>query len=94
MTTIWFTVLENSGLPLKMHKTITSRQMKTFNQEDSLNCLFQIDWKGIVSQSDNINLVVEQWTPIFSLILEKNAPLTNRRVTDPWVTKDLRQMYR
>ena len=79
-----------------MHKNITTRQMKNFSNESFLNDLAQVDWKGIASQSDDIDLVVDQWTSVFSLVLEKHAPLINRRVRDkycPWVTKDLRQMF-
>ena len=79
-----------------MHKSITTRQMKTFNKESFLNDLVQVDWKGIASHSDAIDPVVDQWTTVFSIILEEHAPFRDRRVRDrfcPWVTKDLRQIF-
>ena len=83
------------GASKKQHKNITTRQLKNFDQADFINDLLQVDWKGIVSNGDDINLIVEQWTTMFSLILEKHAPLRNRRVSEkfsPWLTKDLKQM--
>ena len=77
----------------KQHKNVSTRQMKNFNEENFLNDLQQIDWKSIVSNTDDINLIVEQWTNMFSLILEKHAPLRCRRVSEkfcPWLTKDFK----
>lgn len=36
-----------------------------------------IDWKGIVNHTDDVNITVEQWTTMFSLVLEKHAALCN-----------------
>ena len=83
------------GSAKKMHKSITTRQMKTFNKERFLNDLVQVDLKVIASHSDEIDLVVDQWTTVFSIIPEKHAAFRDRRVRDrfcPWVTKDLRKM--
>ena len=45
--------------------------------------------------TDVVNLIVEQWTSSFLLILEKHAPLREKRVSEkfcPWPTKDLKLM--
>ena len=45
--------------------------------------------------TDVVNLIVEQWTSSFLLILEKHAPLREKRVSEkfcPWLTKDLKLM--
>jgi len=44
-----------------MRKNITTRQMKTFSKGNFLNGLFQIDWKGVASRSDDIDLAVDQY---------------------------------
>ena len=39
---------------------------------------------------DDINIIVDQRTEMFSLILEKHAPVRNRWVSEnfcPWLTK-------
>ena len=72
-----------------------SEQLKNFNSADFINDLLSKDWNGIVNNNDDVNLIVEQWTSSFSLILEKHAPLRERRVSEkfcPWLTKDLKLM--
>ena len=66
----------------KQHKSISTRNMKKFDKTEFLNDLLSIDWKGIVSDTDDINVIVEHWSNIFSLILEKHAPMRNKRVSE------------
>ena len=83
------------GASRRQHKNISTRQLKNFNSADFRNDLLSIYWNGIVNNSDDVNLVVEQWTSSFSLILEKHAPLRERRVSEkfcPWLTKNLKLM--
>ena len=83
------------GASRRQHKNISTRQLKNFNSAVFINDLLSIDWNGIVNNNDDVNLIVEQWTSSFSLILEKHAPLRERRVSEkfcPWLTKDLKLM--
>ena len=60
-----------------------------------INDLLLVDWKGTTLHGDDINIIVEQWTKMFSLILEKHALVRNRRVLDnfsPLVAKELKQL--
>ena len=85
----------HGGLQQSKHKNISTRQMKHFSKSEFLDDLQKIDWKGIVTQTDDVNIIVEQWTKMFSLILEKHAPLRNRRVSErfcPWIAKDFKLM--
>ena len=69
--------------------------MKNFDQNEFINDLLGVDWRGIVRNTDDINVVVNNWTKTFSLILEKHAPTRNRRVSDqfcPWLTNDFKLM--
>ena len=56
--------------------------MKNFSKSEFLDDLQKIDWKGIVTHTDDVNIIVEQLTTMFSLVLEKHAPLRNRRVSE------------
>ena len=70
--------------------------MKNFSKSEFLHDLQKIDWKGIVTHTDDVNIIVEQWTTMFSLVLEKHTPLRNRRVSErfcPWITKDFKLMF-
>ena len=84
----------------KQLKCINTRQLKHFHQAEFLSDLLLVDWKAVALNGDDINIIVEQWTNIFSLILEhlrletleKHAPIRNRRVSEhfcPWLTKEL-----
>ena len=67
--------------------------MKNSSEEDFLKDLRNVDWKKIVTSTDNISLIVEQWPNMFSIILEKHAPTQNRRVSEkfsPWLTKEFK----
>ena len=69
--------------------------MKNFDQTEFVNDLLTVDWRGIVRNTDEANVVVSKWTKIFSLILEKHAPTRNRRVSDkfcPWLTSNFKLM--
>ena len=66
----------------RQQKNISTRQLKNFNSTDFINDLLSIDWNGIVSHNDDVNLIVEQWTFSFSLILEKHALLRERHFSE------------
>ena len=53
------------GALKRQHKKITTRQLKHFDQTEFINDLLLVDWKGIVSNGDDINLIVEQWKDVF-----------------------------
>ena len=92
-----FCVRKFRGACKKQHKNISTRQMKNFDQNEFVNDLLGVDWRGIVRNTEDINVVVNNWTKIFSLILEKHAPRRNRRVSDkfcPWLTNDFKLMCR
>ena len=79
------------------HKMIKTRQMKNFNDELFLKDLVNVDWQQILTCSQDINVVVQNWTNMLSLMIEKHAPLRERRVPDkfaPWLTPDLMNMFR
>ncbi len=81
------------GASKKQHKFIFTRQMKNFREENFLNDLKSVDWKGFVTKTDDINQIVEEWSNMFSMILEKHAPMRNRRVSaefSPWLTKEFK----
>ena len=79
------------------HKVITSRQMKNFDKDLFLSDLASVDWSAIVYNSDDVDSAVCQWSRTLSDIIEKHAPLRERRVTErfsPWITPELKQLLR
>ena len=77
---------------IKLSKLV---KMKNVNKELFLNDLAAINWQRILTCSQDINEVVQNWTNILSLVIEKHAPLIERRVSDkstPWLNLEIKKM--
>ena len=86
-----------NGAVEKGHKTIKTRKMKNFNEEAFLADVSGVCWEQMLTETDDINLLVNYWSEMFSLIIEKHAPLSEMRVSEkycPWISKDLRDLMR
>ena len=71
--------------------------MKNFDKDLFLSDLASVDWSAIVYNSDDVDSAVCQWSRTRSDIIEKHAPLGERRVTErfsPWITPELKQLLR
>lgn len=55
----------------KKHKIIATRSLKNINKTKFLNDLFSVDQKSIVTQTDDIDTIVNQWSQLFSLFRRK-----------------------
>ena len=83
-----------NGAIARDHKIIKTRKMKNFNQDTFLSDISSICWEHIVSKTDNVNYSVCEWTNLFSLIIEKHAPLSRIRVSEkcsPWINEELKK---
>ena len=86
-----YSVRKFRGGVKKQNKNINTRQMKNFGKSEFHDDLQKIDQKGIVSYIDDVNIIVEQWTSMFSLVLEKHAPIRSRRVPERFcLTKEFK----
>ena len=86
-----------NGAVEKSHKTIKTRKMKHFNEEAFLADVSGICWEQMLTETDDINLLINYWSKMFSLIIEKHAPLSEMRVSEKyclWIDKDLRDLMR
>ena len=84
-----------NGAVEKGHKNIKTNKMKNFNEETFLADFSGICWEQILTETDDINLLVSFWSEMLSLIIEKHAPLIEMRVSEnycPWIDKDLRDL--
>ena len=92
-----FCVRKFEGGVIKDHKTIKTRRIKNFNEQMFLNDVASINWLRALGQTDDINIVVSNWSNLFSSIIEKHAPVQKMRVSDkycPWVNADLRALIK
>ena len=86
-----------NGAVEKGHKMIKTRKMKNFNEQAFLSDVAGINWEQMLTETDDINVLVSHWTSIFSLIIDKHAPLCEMRVSEkycPWIDRDLRDLMR
>ena len=92
-----YTVRKFHGGVTKQHKVIKTRQMKNFDKELFLSDLASVDRQSLLHCSTDINVIVEEWTNMLAMIIQKHAPILERRVSEwnsPWLTSDLKRMFR
>ena len=81
----------------KDHKAIKTRNMKNFSEEAFLQDVATINWQDILGISYDVNKLVERFSTLFSLMIEKHAPLRQIRVSEkycPWINADLKRLIR
>ena len=84
-----------NGAVEKGHKMIKTRKMNIFSEEAFLADVSGICWEQLLNETDDIDVLLCNWSNLFSLIVEKHAPMTEMRVSEkycPWVDKDLRKL--
>ena len=92
-----YAVRKFRGTLNKQHKVIRTRQMKEFDKELFLADLASVDWHSLLHCPADINLLVEHWTNMLAMIIQRHAPIIERRVSErysPWITPHLKQMIR
>ena len=92
-----FCVRKFQGALKKDHKVITTRSMKNFDKDAFLADVADICWEQGLNETDDVNVLVTQWSTLFSLIIDKHAPTKTLRVSErycPWVNDDLKKLIR
>ena len=65
--------------------------MRKFNQAEFLMDVTNVPWETIVRSFETVEDTVHLFTETLNLIIEKHAPLQQRRVSQkycPWLTPD------
>ena len=86
-----------NGAVEKDHKKIETRKMKHFSKNQFLCDVSGICWGQFFHQTDDIDMLVNNWSSLFSFVIEKYAPLKGIRVSEryfPWIGKDLKNLMR
>ena len=76
---------------------IKIRKINNSNEGGFLAELASVCWEHVVTISDNINSLVNDWSAIFSALIEKHPPLRERRVSEkycPRIDRDLKNLMR
>ena len=93
MITLVYCIRKFNGAVEKGHKRIKTRSMKHFKEDEFLSDVFDICLGHFFQQTDDINKLVDDWSTLFALIIEKHASLREIRVSEkycPWINKTLR----
>ena len=69
-----FCELKFCGAQMKDHKVIKTHSMKTFNDGAFQTDVASICWEQIVSRSNDLEMLVQEWTNIFSYLVENTPP--------------------
>ena len=92
-----YCIRKQNGSITKDHKMIKTRKMNKFIEGEFLADVASVCWEHVVTVSDNINSLVNDWSAIFSALIEKHAPLREMRVSEkycPWIGRDLKNLMR
>ena len=73
-----FCAHKSEGGVLKDHKMIKTRRMKNFNGQMFLTVVASIKWVRALGQTDDINILVRNWSNLISSVNEKHAPVHMR----------------
>ena len=71
--------------------------MKHFDENACLANVSNIWWEGALSEADDVNILIKKWSTLFSLVIDKHAPLKSLQVSEKyclWINKDLRCLMR
>ena len=63
---------------------IITHKMKNFNEEAFLPDVSAICWEQVLTNADDVNVLVDNWSSLFSLITEKHDPITKMRVSEKY----------
>ena len=64
-----------NGEVTKDHKIIKPRKMNNFEEGQSLTDVARICWVSVVTQTDDVDILVNYWSALFSMIIDKHAPI-------------------
>ena len=90
-----YAIRKFQGGSKRQHKVIKTRQMKHFDLNAFLQDLALIDWKTHLRSSADISTIVNTITSLISGVIQKYAPLVERRVSEryaPWISEDLKNL--
>ena len=71
--------------------------MKNFDKDAFLADVAGICWERGFDETDDVNVLVTQWSTLFSLIIDKYAPIKTLRASERyclWVNEDLKRLIR
>ena len=79
----------------KQENTIKIRNMKNFNEHNFINELQEQHWEYMYFFATDPNCMWEIWKTLFLEVLNKHAPIQNKKVRSknvPWITRRIKEL--
>ena len=70
-----FCVRKLNGTHGKDHKMIKTKSMKNFDETAFLADISQMSWDRLVSRWEDKNVLVNDWSNLFSMVIDKHVPI-------------------
>ena len=86
-----------NGEVTKDHKVIKTRKMNKFEEGQFVTDVASVCWESVVAQTDDVDVLVKNWSALLSMIIDKYAPRVQMRVSEkycPWANQDLKALIR
>ena len=86
-----------NGAVTKDHKVIKTRKMNKFDEGKFLTDVASVCWERVVTQTDDVDKIIKNWSALFSSIIDKHAPILQMRVSEKycsWINQDLKVLMR
>ena len=94
-----YCVRKLNGATQNGYKTLKTRNMKKYTEDHFLADVSSIQWcytlpetDNVNNETDNVDILVEEWTTRFNFVVEKHAPMREIRVSDKycqWINSSL-----
>ena len=84
-----------NGAVEKGHKMIKTGKEKNFEKQVFMADVSGMCWEQMFSETDDINALINYWSSLLSMLIDKSAPMTKMRVSEkycPWIDKNLRAL--
>ena len=82
-----------NGARRKDQKVIKESSMKSFDEAPFLADVSLITWDRVVSRPIDMNVLVDDWHNLFSMVIDRHAPIKSMRISEnyyPWINKALK----
>ena len=79
----------------KLENTIEIRNMKKFDTQKFVEDLIQQQWENVYFFAETPNAKWEIWKMLFLEVLDKHAPLQNKKIRTrqvPWITSSIKEL--
>ena len=79
------------------HKLVITRNMKHFDKNAFLRDIYSIRCNQVVNKTDNVGVMIKEWTSLLSAVMEKHAPIREVRVSDrncTWINRELKLLMK